>query len=156
MKSSSDGKIVIVSSTKTELKYSFHQNWRRTTFAGIYKRKRFNINLQLFYGKFVLHFIEPPVLAIRCSDKNIFRAITKDVPEKNDFVEKSLNPIQVQHKVNFLSRFQGTNPENGKALQCDKYVATALGKPVAKQYFGSLISALINLSLNAKLYKFLK
>jgi hypothetical protein len=34
--------------------------------------------------------------------------------------------------LSYLSRFQGTNPENGKAPQGDKYVVAALEKPAAK------------------------
>lgn len=65
--------------------------------------------------------------------KNIFHTLTEGVPEKGMISwKKSLNPIQIQHLVSFLSRFQGTNPENGKAPQGDKYVATALEKPAAK------------------------
>lgn len=65
--------------------------------------------------------------------KNIFHTLTEGVPEKGMISwKKTLNPIQIQHLVSFLSRFQGTNPENGKAPQGDKYVATALEKPVAK------------------------
>jgi cytochrome c oxidase cbb3-type subunit III len=67
------------------------------------------------------------------STKNIFHTLTEGVPEKGMISwKKTLNPIQIQHLVSFLSRFQGTNPENGKAPQGDKYVATALEKPVAK------------------------
>jgi cytochrome c oxidase cbb3-type subunit III len=65
--------------------------------------------------------------------KNIFHTLTEGVPEKGMISwKKTLNPIQIQHLVSFLSRFQGTNPENGKAPQGDKYVATALEKPAAK------------------------
>ena len=67
------------------------------------------------------------------STKNIFHTLTEGVPEKGMISwKKSLNPIQIQHLVSFLSRFQGTNPENGKAPQGDKYVATALEKPATK------------------------
>jgi cytochrome c oxidase cbb3-type subunit III len=55
--------------------------------------------------------------------KNVFHTITEGVPEKGMISwKKSLNPIQIQHLVSFLSKFQGTNPENGKAPQGDKYV----------------------------------
>lgn len=67
------------------------------------------------------------------SSKNIFHTLTEGVPEKGMISwKKTLNPIQIQHVVSFLSRFQGTNPENGKLPQGDKYVATALEKPAAK------------------------
>ena len=65
--------------------------------------------------------------------KNIFHTLTEGVPEKGMISwKKTLNPIQIQHVVSYLSRFQGTNPENGKLPQGDKYVATALEKPAAK------------------------
>jgi cytochrome c oxidase cbb3-type subunit III len=67
------------------------------------------------------------------SMKSIFHTITEGVPEKGMISwKKSLNPIQVQHLVSFLSKFQGTNPANGKAPQGDKYVATALEKTASK------------------------
>ena len=67
------------------------------------------------------------------STKNIFHTITEGVPEKGMISwKKTLNPIQIQHLVSFLTQFQGTNPENGKTPQGDKYVATALEKPAAK------------------------
>jgi cytochrome c oxidase cbb3-type subunit III len=60
------------------------------------------------------------------SIKNVFHTITEGVPEKGMISwKKSLNPIQIQHLVSFLSGFQGTNPANGKAPQGDKYVATS-------------------------------
>jgi cytochrome c oxidase cbb3-type subunit 3 len=65
--------------------------------------------------------------------KDIFHTLTEGVPEKGMISwKKTLNPIQIQHVVSYLSRFQGTNPENGKSPQGDKYVATALEKPAAK------------------------
>jgi cytochrome c oxidase cbb3-type subunit III len=67
------------------------------------------------------------------STKDVFHTLMEGVPEKGMISwKKTLNPIQIQHLVSFLSRFQGTNPENGKAPQGDKYVATALEKPAAK------------------------
>jgi cytochrome c oxidase cbb3-type subunit III len=67
------------------------------------------------------------------STKAVFHTLMEGVPEKGMISwKKTLNPIQLQHLVSFLSRFQGTNPENGKAPQGDKYVATALEKPAAK------------------------
>ncbi len=67
------------------------------------------------------------------STKNIFHTLTEGVPEKGMISwKKTLNPIQLQHLVSFLSRFQGTNPTNGKAPQGDIYVATALEKSPAK------------------------
>jgi cytochrome c oxidase cbb3-type subunit 3 len=65
--------------------------------------------------------------------KNIFHTLTEGVPEKGMISwKKTLNPIQIQHVLSYLSRFQGTNPENGKAPQGDKYVVAALEKPAAK------------------------
>lgn len=65
--------------------------------------------------------------------KNVFHTLTEGVPEKGMISwKKTLNPIQIQHLVSFLSRFQGTNPENAKAPQGDRYVVTALEKPAAK------------------------
>ena len=65
--------------------------------------------------------------------KNVFHTLTEGVPEKGMISwKKTLNPIQIQHLVSFLSRFQGTNPENAKAPQGDRYVVKALEKPAAK------------------------
>jgi cytochrome c oxidase cbb3-type subunit 3 len=67
------------------------------------------------------------------STKNVFHTLMEGVPEKGMISwKKTLNPIQIQHLVSFLSRFQGTNPENAKAPQGDKYVVAALEKPAAK------------------------
>jgi cytochrome c oxidase cbb3-type subunit 3 len=56
--------------------------------------------------------------------KEIFHTITEGVPEKGMISwKKSLNPIQVQHVVSYLSTLQGTKPANPKAPQGDKYVA---------------------------------
>ncbi len=67
------------------------------------------------------------------STKDVFHTLMEGVPEKGMISwKKTLNPIQLQHLVSFLSRFQGTNPENAKAPQGDKYVVAALEKPAAK------------------------
>ena len=67
------------------------------------------------------------------STKDIFHTLMEGVPEKGMISwKKTLNPIQLQHLVSFLSRFQGTNPENAKVPQGDKYVVAALEKPAAK------------------------
>ena len=67
------------------------------------------------------------------STKDVFHTLMEGVPEKGMISwKKTLNPIQIQHLVSFLSRFQGTNPENAKAPQGDKYVIAALEKPAAK------------------------
>ncbi|PWK28693.1 cytochrome c oxidase cbb3-type subunit 3 [Arcicella aurantiaca] len=58
------------------------------------------------------------------STKDIFHTITEGVPEKGMISwKKSLNPIQVQHVVSYLSTLQGTKPANAKEPQGDKYVA---------------------------------
>ena len=67
------------------------------------------------------------------STKDVFHTLMEGVPEKGMISwKKTLNPIQLQHLVSFLSRFQGTNPDNAKAPQGDKYVVAALEKPAAK------------------------
>ncbi|MEA5459029.1 cbb3-type cytochrome c oxidase N-terminal domain-containing protein [Arcicella sp. LKC2W] len=58
------------------------------------------------------------------STKDIFHTITEGVPEKGMISwKKSLNPIQVQHVVSYISTLQGTKPANPKEPQGDKYVA---------------------------------
>ena len=67
------------------------------------------------------------------STKDVFHTLMEGVPEKGMISwKKTLNPIQLQHLVSFLSRFQGTNPDNAKAPQGDKYVVAELEKPAAK------------------------
>ena len=58
------------------------------------------------------------------STKDIFHTITEGVPEKGMISwKKSLNPIQVQHVVSYITTLQGTKPANAKEPQGDKYVA---------------------------------
>lgn len=58
------------------------------------------------------------------STKEIFHTITEGVPEKGMISwKKSLNPIQVQHVVSYITTLQGTKPANAKEPQGDKYVA---------------------------------
>jgi cytochrome c oxidase cbb3-type subunit 3 len=65
--------------------------------------------------------------------KNIFHTLTEGVPEKGMISwKKTLNPIQIQHLLSYLNRFQGTKPENGKPPQGDLYVANSLKNPASK------------------------
>ena len=54
--------------------------------------------------------------------KSIYHTISEGVAEKGMIAwKKSLNPLQIQQVVSYLHQFKGTNPENGKEPQGEKY-----------------------------------